>query len=413
MASPALVLHLDVDAFFAALEQRDQPALRGRPVAVGSGVVASCSYEARPWGVRTGMRLYEARQRCPGLIVVPGDYRRYELASRQILGLCQACTARVEMAALDDLYLDLGSIPWDKAVSLSVELAQQVAADLKVRVSLGLATNKLLAVVATQEVKDRKASGQLGSPGYFDLGQVPPGQEAAYLAHCPVEVLPGVGAVTRQQMQGINLRRVADLAAAPVGVLLGLFGKRALVWRQYAQGIDPRPVVVSREAQSVSRCTSFDPPMAEWEVLNAMLDHLVDRAALWLRLHGLSARGLLVRLRYADYQGEDSRVALAEAEDEETALKAVARERLRRLYVRRLPLHLIGIELSPLTSSPRQAELFPDPQRERQRRLAACKDAIRQRFGFMSVLPGTALELIGRLEHDRDNFRLRTPCLTR
>ena len=101
------MLHLDVDAFFAAVEQRDEPRLRGRPVAVGTGVVASCSYESAPWGVRTGMRLTEARRRCPPLVVLAGRYRRYELAGRQILGICHDHTLRVEMAALDDLYLDL------------------------------------------------------------------------------------------------------------------------------------------------------------------------------------------------------------------------------------------------------------------------------------------------------------------
>jgi DNA polymerase-4 len=104
---PSWLLHLDVDAFFAALEQRDDQRLRGRPVAVGTGVVASCSYEARPWGVRTGMRLTDARRFCPPLVVLPGDYRRYEIASRQITGICGEHVPRVELAALDDLYLDL------------------------------------------------------------------------------------------------------------------------------------------------------------------------------------------------------------------------------------------------------------------------------------------------------------------
>ena len=113
------VLHLDVDAFFAALEQRDDPSLRGRPIAVGTGVVASCSYESRPWGVRTGMRLADARRACPSLIVVPGDYRRYEIASRQILGICHEQTPRVELAALDDLYLDLAPRPLEPCAALA------------------------------------------------------------------------------------------------------------------------------------------------------------------------------------------------------------------------------------------------------------------------------------------------------
>lgn len=124
------VLHLDVDAFFAALEQRDDGRLRGRAVAVGTGVVASCSYEARPWGVQTGMRLVDARRLCPGLIVVPGDYRRYEIAGRQIAGICREHTPRVELAALDDLYLDLTQPDPREAA----EAAERTAAALRAQV---------------------------------------------------------------------------------------------------------------------------------------------------------------------------------------------------------------------------------------------------------------------------------------
>src|SRR5262245_52899192 len=130
------VMHLDVDAFFAALEQRDDERLRGRPVAVGTGVVASCSYEARPFGVRTGMRLVDARRLCRSLIVVPGDYRRYEIASRQILGICHEHTAQVELAALDDLYLDLGRIDAARAEGIARRIADQVRGEVRISVSL-------------------------------------------------------------------------------------------------------------------------------------------------------------------------------------------------------------------------------------------------------------------------------------
>src|SRR5262245_53169135 len=135
------VLHVDVDAFFAAVEQRDEPRLRGRPVAVGTGVVASCSYESRPHGVRTGMRLSDARRLCPSLVVLPGDYRRYEIASRQILGICHEHTPRVEVSALDDLYLDVAG-GWEPAVSLGEGLARRVAREGGGRVAPGRAGRK-------------------------------------------------------------------------------------------------------------------------------------------------------------------------------------------------------------------------------------------------------------------------------
>jgi DNA polymerase-4 len=403
------VLHLDVDAFFAALEQRDDRRLQGRPVAVGTGVVASCSYEARPWGVRTGMRLTDARRLCPALIVLPGDYRRYEIASRQIVGICREHTPRVELAALDDLYLDLGRGDPEPAAHVARRIAEQVRGEVRLRVSLGLGTSRLVSAVATQAVKEGKAR-QIDAG---DLLVVPAGTERQWLARWPVDVLSGVGPKASAELARLNVCRVGELAEVPLAVLVGLFGARGKVLRDLARGIDPRPVEPARPAQSVSRCTSFDPALSELPFLGAMLDHLTERAASWLRLSGQAARGLSVRIRYADHQSVDSRVSLPGPCDDEGELVPLARQRLARLYTRRLPLRLLGVELAPLGSPNRQGELFLDPPRERARRLQACKDDIRQRFGFMALVKGSALELAGRLEHDRDNFHLRTPCLTR
>src|SRR6059036_1661068 len=164
------IVHLDGDAFFASLEQRDDPQLRGKPVAVGTGVVASCSYEARHDGVRTGMRLAEARWRCRHLIVVPGEYLRYEQAARQMLALCQERTPLVEAAALDDLYLDLTQARADSGERVAQELREQVREEIRISVSVGIGGNKLVAQVATKEAKPGRQV------------RVKSGEEQAYLA---------------------------------------------------------------------------------------------------------------------------------------------------------------------------------------------------------------------------------------
>ncbi|MBY0232095.1 MAG: DNA polymerase IV [Gemmataceae bacterium] len=390
------ILHLDVDAFFAAAEQRDDPSLRGRPVAVGTGVVASCSYESRPFGVRTGMRLGDARRLCPALVVVPGDYRRYEIASRQIVGIAREHSPLIEVVALDDLYLEGGD---------AARIAAQVRQEVGLRVTIGVGASKLVAAVATQEAKERKARG-----GTDDVAEVPPGTEREYLAPWPVEVLPGVGPKAAEQLGRLNVRRVRELAEVPAAVLAGMFGKRGLAFRELARGIDPRPVQPGKPALSISRCTSFDPAVAEWPVLSAMMDHLVERAALRARKQGQQARGLGVKVRYADHRTADSRVPVDGGEE---GMKRAARERLERLCGRRLPLRLIGVELSPLLGTSEQGELFADEGREKAKRLRECRDEVRERFGFLSLVSGSALELTRRLEHDRDNYALRTPCLTR
>jgi DNA polymerase-4 len=408
-------LHLDADAFFASVEQRDDPGLRGRPVAVGTGVVASCSYESRRWGVRTGMRLTDARRLCPALLVLPGDYRRYEQAARRILAICEERTPRVEVAALDDLYLDLTQEPALAPAALqtlALELAAQVRHEVGLHVSMGAGSNKLIARVATLQAKQGKCRTKDNPTPPSSFRSVPAGQERAYLAPWPAEVLPGVGPKILARLERLNVHRVGEVASMPVPVLCGLFGPRGRRLRDLAQGIDPRPVEPVRPPRSVSRRTSFEPPMSDLPFLRAMLDHLLERAASWLRFHGLAARGLTLSLCYGDYQGVAGRESFG-GPGEEEQLKEAARERLARLYTRRLPLRLLGVELAPLQRQSDQRELFPDPAAERARRLKACKDAVRRRFGFMALVSGSALVLAEQIDHDRENFRLRTPCLTR
>jgi DNA polymerase-4 len=396
---PRSVLHLDADAFFASVEQRDDPRLRGRPVAVGSGVVASCSYESRRWGVRTGMRLVEARRLCRPLIVLPGDYRRYEQAARRMLAICQEKTPTVEVAALDDLYLDLTGT--GRAERVPDDLRAQVRDEVGLGVSIGIGSNKMIATVATEKAK----------PGRNVF--VPFGTERTYLAPWPASILPGVGPKVAARLDRININRVSELAEVPLPVLCGLFGRPGKTLRDQAHGIDPRPVEPFRPPQSVSRRTSFDPPTGDLAFLGAMLDHLTERAVSWLRFNGRATRGVTVTIRYGDYEFAEARTALKRPADGEEELKQAARDRLARLYTRRLPLRLLGVTLAPVVAPDPQPSLFPDPAEERRRRLNACKDAIRQRFGFLALTNGTSLLLSGKLESDRENYKLRTPCLTR
>jgi DNA polymerase-4 len=399
MSLEHFVLHLDADAFFASVEQRDDPRLRDRPVAVGSGVVASCSYEARRYGVRTGMRLVEARHLCRQLIVLPGEYPRYEQAARHMLAICQEQTPVVEVAALDDLYLDLTR--HDRPERVAQEVRAQVNEEVKLSVSVGIGANKLVAKVATQQAK----------PGQQVL--VPAGDERDYLAPWSARVLPGVGPKVAGRLDRLNVQKVGEVAEVPVPVLTTLFGRRGRVLHDQSWGIDPRPVEVRKPPQSVSRCTSFDPPSGDRAFLRAMLDYLLDRAAAWLRYCDRVARGLTLTIRYGDYESEVGHEVFRRPTAGEAELHAAARDRFERLYQRRLPLRLVGVELAPLVPPDPQPALFADLDAERYRRLAQCKDAIRQRFGFTALLNGSALVLADRLDRDRENFRLRTPCLTR
>jgi DNA polymerase-4 len=222
-----------------------------------------------------------------------------------------------------------------------------------------------------------------------------------------------VGPKVDARLERLNVRQVGEMAVIPVPVMRGLFGAQGRVLHEQAHGIDRRPVEPRKPPQSVSRRTSFDPPVADRAFLRAMLDYLLERAAAWMRFHDLAAKGFLLTLRYGDYQSAEGRGTFRHATDREQELQEAARERFEVLYQRRLPLRLLGLELTPLKSPERQPALFSDPDDERARRLAACKDAIRRRFGFTALLSGSALLLADKLDRDRENFRLRTPCLTR
>jgi len=393
------IVHLDIDAFFASVEQRDDPHLRGRPVAVGTGVVASCSYESRHYGVRTGMRLAEARHLCKDLVVLPGAYPRYEQAARHVLAICGEKTPIVEVAALDDLYLDLSN---KGDADLFRDLREQVHDEVKLSVSLGSGTNKMIARVATNRAK----------PGGHV--HVPAGQERDYLAPWPVRVLPGVGSVIESRFERLNVQKVHEAADMPLPLLRQLFGpNRGRTLHDQAHGLDPRPVQPRKVQQSVGRRASFDPPVAERPFLAAMLGYLLERACSWLRFHHLATRGLMVTIRYGDYESAQGRENFRGPNAEETSLREAALDRFERLYQRRLPLRFLGVELAPLVPAPQEPTLFADAVDEKKRRLLAVKDAIRQRFGFTALRSGQSLELSEKMQCDRENYQMRTPSLSR
>jgi DNA polymerase-4 len=267
-----------------------------------------------------------------------------------------------------------------------------------------MGSNKLVAKVATKQAK----------PGREVW--VAAGTEREYLAPWSVRVLPGAGRKIGDRLERLNVQRVQEVATMPVPVLRGLFGNQGRVLHDQSLGIDHRPVEPHKPPLSVSRRTSFDPPASEPAFLRAMLDYLVERAASWLRFHHLVARAAQLTIRYGDYQTADSRATFPYPTDCDRDLQEGIRDCFERLYQRRLPLRLLGVLLAPLTAPDPQAALFPglaDGEAERGRRVADCKDAIRHRYGFTALLSGSALMLANGLDRDRENFRLRTPCLTR
>src|SRR5262245_26947427 len=227
------IVHLDADAFFAAVEQAADPKLRGRPVAVGGekrGIIASASYEARQFGIYTPMPTVQARKLCPKLIVLPGDFERYEQFSHWIFGYCYDFTPDVEQTSIDEGYFDLSAVR-KPAVEIALTIRKAIGQKLKITVSEGIGTNKLVSAVASKLTK----------PAAFN--EVPAGRETAFLHPLPNKWLPGIGPKTSARLNAAGLAQIRHVAATPLEMLQWLLGNQAAIIRQFAQGIDERPLI--------------------------------------------------------------------------------------------------------------------------------------------------------------------------
>jgi len=290
------IIHLDMDAFYASVEQRDDPALRGRPVAVGGppesrGVVAAASYEARACGVRSAMPMARALRQCPDLVVVRPDFPRYREASRRVMAILRSATPLVEPLSLDEAYLDVTENLWGQpyATEVARELKRRIRAELSLTASAGVAPNKFLAKIA---------SGWQKPDG---LTVVTPGRVEAFLQKLPVEALWGVGPVTAQKLRGIGIQRLVDVRTADPALLAATVGSLAGWLQRLAQGDDPRAVTPDRPWKSVSAETTYAPDLEDPAAMHAELGRLAGRVAAALQGKDLRARTVTIKVRYADF----------------------------------------------------------------------------------------------------------------
>src|SRR6266480_4740839 len=285
------IVHLDADAFFASVEQAADARLRGKPVAVGGekrGIIASASYEARKFGVFTPMPTTQARRLCPKLIVLPGDFERYEQFSNWMFGYCYDFTPDVEQTSIDEGYFDLSGVR-KPPVEIALTIRQAIGQKLKIVVSEGIATNKLISAIASKLTK----------PAAFD--EIRPGGEKDYLQPLPNKWLPGVGPKTSARLNAAGLARICHIAAMPLEMLELLLGNQAAGIRQFAHGIDERPLIPAREPQKTfSHQETFGSDLTDEEYIEATLRHMADSLFAKVREEGRSIRTLTIKLRYND-----------------------------------------------------------------------------------------------------------------
>ncbi|MBB5481193.1 DNA polymerase IV [Micromonospora parathelypteridis] len=384
MSPDANILHADLDAFYASVEQRDDPRLRGRPVIVGGGVVLAASYEAKARGVRSAMGGQQARRLCPDAIVVPPRMSAYTAASRAVFEIFRQTTPLVEGLSIDEAFLDVGGLrrlvgpPADIADRLRREVREQV----HLPITVGVARTKFLAKVA---------SGVAKPDG---LLVVPPDGELAFLHPLPVERLWGVGPVTSAKLREHRIRTVGEVARLGEAALVSLLGAGAgRHLHALAHNRDPRAVQVGRRRGSMGAQHALSRTPHALVELDAILAGLVDRVSRRMRAAGRAGRTVLLRLRFGDYTRATRSHTIGKATADTTSLLAAARALLRAALpeIDRRGVTLIGVSVGNLDDNPVQPELpfLRNPGAE----LDAAVDAVRDRFGSAAL---TRAVLLGR-----------------
>ncbi|WP_207421126.1 DNA polymerase IV [Desertivirga brevis] len=375
------IVHFDLDTFFVSVEVLKDSALKGKPVAVGGegdrGVVASCSYEARKFGVRSGMSMKLARALCPQMITRRGDFDSYARKSEEVTAIIREKVPVVEKASIDEHYLDLtGFDKFFGCYKYTMELRNSILKESGLPISFGLSINKLVSKVATG----------VGKP----LGkiQVETGMERSFFSPLPVKKIPGVGQETSRQLAVMGISKIKDVYLLNPDLLQATFGKNGLVLWNRANAIDDSPVVEYSEQKSMSHEETFSVDTTSMEDLRTSILNMVTRLAFDLRDQGKLTTCVTVKIRYSDFETftKQGRIK-ATALDDELAEKAW--DLFTSLYERRMLVRLIGVKFSYLVSSGYQIDLFSD--NNTQIDLYATLDTIRKRFGSNAVLKARAL----------------------
>jgi DNA polymerase IV len=386
--NPAAILHVDMDAFYAAVEQRDRPELRGQPVIVGGvagrGVVCAASYEARKFGVHSAMPTGQARRLCPHGVFLPMRMRHYVAISHQIREVMSAFTPLVEPLSLDEAFLDVTGCEglFGPPPEIGRKIKEQICRETGLTASVGVAPNKFLA----------KLASDFGKPDGFVVLEPP--AVRAFLEPLPIGRLWGVGAKGEKRLHALGIQTVGQLAALPETVLIDHIGPSGgHLWR-LAHGMDGRTVEPDRDAKSISTETTFAFDIGDRSVLRVWLLDLVDHLGTRLRQAGLRAKRLDLKLRSSDFRTR----MLSEALPEPTDVTQVCWQTALGLFNRGLdsqwlPLRLLGVGASNLTRETAvQQDLFEHAERKRQGQLDQAIDAIRGQFGAASIQRGSLLE---------------------
>ncbi len=381
------IIHIDLDAFYASVEELLDPSIAGQPIIVGGdpskrGVVSSASYAARAFGVRSAMPMAHALRLCPQAIVRHGHYGEYRRYSQQVMAILEAYTPLVEPLSIDEAFLDVAGCErlWGPPEEIAHTLQQRILGECHLPSSVGVAANKLIAKIA---------SG-LRKPQGFVV--VPAGEEAAFLAPLPVEQLWGVGAVAARRLHDLGLHTIGDVAAVPLKTLTFAFGNQGATLYEHAHGIDDRPVTPEYRRRSLSSERTFAQDITTGEELEKALLESSDEVAARLRRSGLQGRVVGLKLRYGDFTTVTRQATIERPTNLGPTIYQQARQLLRNTWKVGTPVRLLGVSASGLVEQPSyQLSLFGEDD-SRWTRLSEALDRIHSRYGRDAIQRATFLD---------------------
>jgi len=354
------ILHVDMDAFYASVEQRDDPSIKGKPVAVGGspagrGVVAAASYEARAFGVHSAMSMARAVRLCPGLVIVRPDFQKYRAASQAVFAIFREVTPLVEGLSLDEAYLDVTENAWGETLATNVakRVKARILEETRLTASAGVAPNKFLAKVA---------SGWKKPDG---LTVISPERVEPFLQQLPVDALWGVGPVTAKKLRARGIEKLVDVRTTDERLLREAVGSMADWLRQLANGIDDRPVTPHREAKSSGSENTYPEDLTDVAVIRLEVAEMASHAVRWLTRKDLFARTVTIKVRYSDFTTLTRSHTAAPTRDEAAIIgRAVAL--LDKTDAGRRAVRLLGVSVhnfsSELRSTPRDWLPFDDDE---------------------------------------------------
>lgn len=389
------IIHLDLDAFFVAVERRNNKALVGRPLIIGGssrrGVVAACSYETRQFGVHSAMPMYLALQLCPDAKVISGDMESYSQCSHEVTEIIAEAAPMFEKSSIDEFYIDASGMDrYFGAFQWALELQKKINKESGLPISLAMSRNKLVSKVATGEFKPEAKHNVLA------------GTEQAFLSPLAVEKIPMIGKQTASFLYDMGVRTVATLREMPLKFLMSAFGKNGLSLWNKAHGVDDSPVVPYAEQKSISTECTFEEDTIDVKRLQSILIAMVEKVAFQLREQKKLASCVTVKIRYSNFDTETKQIHIPYTSSDHILLNTVT-ELFKRLYNRRMLIRLVGVRLSSLVHGSHQISLFDDTAESIN--LYEAIDFIKHKHGVEKLIRATTLGVNRRVRMEMNMFK--------